>query len=134
MKTYAPPKLRQIVTEAVFRRRRIFLFTVYVIVGLALSVSLLMQRKYQADAKLMVQNVRSASQLSTSPSDKLVQQGDCFDNRNQLRGGPAAVAGNAAARAGRTESAGHDFAAGTAGGRGAATPADGRPGPSIQQY
>ena len=31
MKTYAPPKLRQIVTEAVFRRGRVVLFTVLIV-------------------------------------------------------------------------------------------------------
>ena len=76
MKTYAPPKLRQIVTEALFRRRRIFLFTVYVVVGAVLLVSLLMHKKYEANAKLMVQNVRSAAPLTTSPTDRLMQNGD----------------------------------------------------------
>ena len=83
MKTYAqpnappgPPKLRQFVTEAVFRRQRIFLLAFLTIFGAAILLTLLMPRKYEADAKLMVQNVRSQSPLSTTPADRLIQQGD----------------------------------------------------------
>jgi uncharacterized protein involved in exopolysaccharide biosynthesis len=76
MNTYAPPKLRQIVTEAVFRRRRIVLLTVYIVLAAVVLLSVLMHKKYEANAKLMVQTVRSAAPLSTSPTDKLVQNGD----------------------------------------------------------
>jgi uncharacterized protein involved in exopolysaccharide biosynthesis len=76
MKSYAPPKLRQIVTEAVFRRKRIFLLTVYIIVGLVLAATLLMHKHYQAEAKLMVQNLRSQAPLSTSPTDRQVTAND----------------------------------------------------------
>ena len=86
MKTNAPlpptsaapptPKLRQFVTEAVFRRQRIFLLAFLTIFGAAVLLTLLMPRKYEADAKLMVQNVRSPSPLSTTPADRLIQQGD----------------------------------------------------------
>ena len=73
---FAPPKLRQVVTEAVFRRGRIVLGTVLLVVGLTCLATLLMHRKYQSTAKLVVQNVRTAAQLSTSNVDRLVSQGD----------------------------------------------------------
>lgn len=73
---FTPPKLRQIVTEAVFRRKRIFATAVLTFVALATAVTLLMHRKYQSSAKLVVQNVRSAAQLSTNNVDHLVSQGD----------------------------------------------------------
>lgn len=76
MKSYAPPKMRHIVTEAVFRRRQIFLLTIYIVVGAVLLLSLLMHRKYQAQAKLMVQNLRTQAPLTTSPSEHLVQSND----------------------------------------------------------
>ncbi len=76
MKTYAPPKLRQIVTEAVFRRKHIFVVTVCVVVGLAAIATLLMHKKYKSQAKLMVQNVRSLTPLSTNPNDRQVSQSD----------------------------------------------------------
>ena len=73
---YAPPKLRQIVTEAVFRRGRVVLGTIVAVTGLVLLATLLMHRKYESSAKLAVQNVRTAAQLSTSNVDHLVSQGD----------------------------------------------------------
>ncbi len=73
---FAPPKLRQVVTEAVFRRGRIVLGTVFLILTLTVFATLLMHRKYQSNAKLVVQNVRTAAQLSTSNVDRLVSQGD----------------------------------------------------------
>lgn len=73
---FAPPKLRQVVTEAVFRRGRIVLGTVLLVVGLTCLATLMMHRKYQSTAKLVVQNVRTAAQLSTSNVDRLVSQGD----------------------------------------------------------
>ena len=76
MKSYAPPKLRQIVTEAVFRRGRIFLLTVFVVMALVLAVTVLMHRKYKAEAKLMVQPVRSQAPLSTSPNQQVMTNGD----------------------------------------------------------
>ena len=74
--SFAPPKLRQIVTEAVFRRQRVVLMTMALVVGAVLLLSLLMHRSYQSTAKLVVQNVRTAAQLSTSSVDHLVSQGD----------------------------------------------------------
>jgi succinoglycan biosynthesis transport protein ExoP len=68
--------MRQIVTEAVFRRRRIFLLTIYLIVGAVLVLSLLMHKKYEAQAKLIVQNMRAQAPLTTSPSEHLVQPND----------------------------------------------------------
>lgn len=76
MNSYAPPKLRQIVTEAVFRRSRIFLSTVFVVAGLVLIGTLLMHKRYQAEAKLIVQNLRSLAPLTTSPSEHLVTPND----------------------------------------------------------
>jgi len=76
MKSYAPPKLRQIVTEAVFRRGRIFLLTVFVVMAIVLLVTVLMHRKYKAEAKLMVQPVRSQAPLSTSPNQQVMTTGD----------------------------------------------------------
>jgi uncharacterized protein involved in exopolysaccharide biosynthesis len=76
MKSYDPPKLRQIVTEAVFRRSRIFLLTLFVVMGIVLLVTVLMHRKYKAEAKLMVQPVRSQAPLSTSPNQQVMTTGD----------------------------------------------------------
>ena len=76
MKSYAPPKMRQIVTEAVFRRKRIFLLTVYVVMGLVLLATFLMHKKYESEAKLMVQNVRAQAPLTTSPAEHLVTAND----------------------------------------------------------
>jgi succinoglycan biosynthesis transport protein ExoP len=76
MKSYAPPKLRQIVTEAVFRRGRIFLLTVFVVMAIVLLVTVLMPRKYKADAKLMVQPVRSQAPLGSSPNQQVMTNGD----------------------------------------------------------
>lgn len=73
---FAQPKLRQVVTEAVFRRGRIVLGSVLLVVGLTCIATLLMHRKYQSTAKLVVQNVRTAAQLSTSNVDRMVSQGD----------------------------------------------------------
>ena len=70
-------------TEAVFRRQRIFLLAFLTIFGAAVLLVLLMPRKYEADAKLMVQNVRSQSPLSTTLSDRLIQQGDVSANRGE---------------------------------------------------
>ena len=68
--------MRQIVTEAVFRRKRIFLLTIYLILGLVVAAIFLMHKKYQAEAKLMIQNVRTQAPLSTSPSEHLMQAND----------------------------------------------------------
>ena len=73
---YNAPKLRQIVAEAVFRRKRLVITTVACVCSLALLAILAMHRKYEARAKLLVQNVRTASQLTTSSVDHLVSQGD----------------------------------------------------------
>ncbi len=73
---FAVPKLRQVITEAVFRRSRIVLGAVLLVVSLTACVSFLMHRKYESTAKLVVQNVRTAAQLSTSNVDRLVSQGD----------------------------------------------------------
>ena len=70
------PRLRQLLTEAVFRRQRVFLLTFVTLFGAAVLITLLMPRKFEADAKLMVQNIRSQSPLSTTPADRLIQQGD----------------------------------------------------------
>ena len=76
MKSYTPPKLRQVVTEAIFRRQRIVLMTVAVVLLLVAAATALMHRKYSAQAKLMVQNVRSNAPLNTSPTERLVSQQD----------------------------------------------------------
>jgi uncharacterized protein involved in exopolysaccharide biosynthesis len=76
MKSYAPPKLRQIVTEAVFRRGRIFLLTVFVVMSIVLLVTVLMPRKYKAEAKLMVQPVRSQAPLGTNPNQQVMTNGE----------------------------------------------------------
>jgi len=76
MKSYAPPKLRQIVTEAVFRRSRIFLLTVFVVMSIVLLVTVLMHRKYKAEAKLMVQPVRSQAPLGTNPNQQVMTSSD----------------------------------------------------------
>ncbi len=73
---FAPPKLRQIVTEAVFRRKRTVLQAVFATMAMIALLILAMHRKYESGAKLVVQNVRTAAQLSTTNVDRLVSQGD----------------------------------------------------------
>jgi uncharacterized protein involved in exopolysaccharide biosynthesis/Mrp family chromosome partitioning ATPase len=75
-KSYAPPKIRQIVTEAVFRRQRLFVTTVFVVVGLVALVTLLMPKRYAAEAKLMVQNVRTSTPLTTNSGERLISPND----------------------------------------------------------
>ncbi len=73
----SPPgqtKLRQIVVEAVFRRKPVFFTTVAVVMALVLALTLLMHRQYRADAKLMVQNVRSNTQLSANTTEHITSQ------------------------------------------------------------
>jgi uncharacterized protein involved in exopolysaccharide biosynthesis len=72
MTSYAPPKLRQIVTEAVFRQKRLFGWTVVLIVGLVALVTLVVPKRYSSTSKLLVQNVRSVAPLTTTPEDKLM--------------------------------------------------------------
>ena len=72
MTSYAPPKMRQIVTEAVFRRKRLFWRVVMAVMALVVAGTFLVPKKYQAEAKLMVQNVRSQASLTTTPTDRLV--------------------------------------------------------------
>ncbi len=73
---YVAPKLRQLIAEAAFRHKRIVLTTIGVVCGLMLMVTVLMHNRYEASAKLLVQNIRSAAQLTTSNVDHLVSQGD----------------------------------------------------------
>ncbi|HLI77026.1 MAG TPA: hypothetical protein VKV02_08775 [Acidobacteriaceae bacterium] len=76
MSAYTPPKLRQIIAEAIFRRKPVVLSTVAIVCTVAAAATFLMHRKYEARAKLLVQNVRSAAQLTTNSVDHLVSQGD----------------------------------------------------------
>lgn len=76
MKSYAPPKLRQIVTEAVFRRKRIFVLTIVTVVGLVAILTLLMHKKYRAEAKLQVQNVRTLTPLSANTNSQTISQNE----------------------------------------------------------
>lgn len=76
MKSYAPPKLRQIVTEAVFRRHRLFLLTVFIVMAVTIAAIVLLPKRYQAEAKLVVQNLRSQAPLTTSPSEHLMTPND----------------------------------------------------------
>ncbi len=73
---FAPPKLRQIVTEAVFRRKGTVLKAVLTTITMVALLIAAMHRKYESGAKLVVQNVRTAAQLSTTNVDRLVSQGD----------------------------------------------------------
>ena len=68
----ASPKIRQILAEAVFRRRRIFLLTVCLVMGATLLITLLMPKRYAADAKLMVQNLRPSTSLTVNPADRML--------------------------------------------------------------
>lgn len=76
MQAYVPPKLRQIVAEAVFRRGTVVLTTFFLVFGTVCLATMLMHKRYEAKAKLLVQNVRTAAQLTTSSVDHLVSQGD----------------------------------------------------------
>ena len=80
VKSYAAPKMRQVVTEAVFRRRRIFVLAFCLVMGAVLLVVLLMPKRYSAEAKLLVQNVRSSTPLTTSPGDRLISPAEVSQN------------------------------------------------------
>ncbi len=69
-------RLRQIVIEAVFRRKRIFALTVVFVLLLTSVVILLMPPVYKAEAKLMVQNVRAATPLSATAPEHVNTQDD----------------------------------------------------------
>lgn len=72
MNGFTPPKMRQLVTEAVFRRKRAFWCVVLPVVFLVAVGSFLMPKRYRSQAKLMVQPVRSMGPLTTTPTDRLV--------------------------------------------------------------
>lgn len=68
-------RLRQIVVEAIFRRRAIFATTVLLVLAIVAAVILFLPRQYKAEAKLMVQNVRAATPLSaTAPIHQTTQE------------------------------------------------------------
>ncbi|MFC6645194.1 exopolysaccharide transport family protein [Granulicella cerasi] len=67
-----PPKLRQMVTEAVFRRKTVFWRVFLVVFGLALLASFAIPKRYVSEARLMVQPVRATGPLTTTPTDRLV--------------------------------------------------------------
>ena len=69
-------KLRQIVAEAVFRRKRIFVLTVVFVLLATAVLILLMPPVYKAQAKLMVQNVRAATPLSATAPEHVNTQDD----------------------------------------------------------
>ena len=89
------------VTEAVFRRRRIFLLTFCLVMGAVLLVTLLMPKRYSAEAKLMVQNVRSVDAAEDESGRTGMVSGErCEPDRGEQRGGPAGERGDGSAGAG----------------------------------
>ncbi|MHB1022391.1 MAG: GumC family protein [Acidobacteriaceae bacterium] len=79
MKTHSDPKVRQILIEAIYRQKRPFLVTYYTILILTVLVILFLPRRYESQAKLMVENVRSASPLSTQQVNTVVTKDDVSD-------------------------------------------------------
>ncbi len=69
-------KLRQIVVEAVFRRKRVFALTMLLILLATAALILLVPKVYKAEAKLMVQNVRAATPLSATAPEHVNTQDD----------------------------------------------------------
>ncbi|MDE1162929.1 MAG: lipopolysaccharide biosynthesis protein [Acidobacteriaceae bacterium] len=59
-------------TEAVFRRKRVFWRVVFTVVLLVAVASFLIPKRYKSEAKLMVQPVRAMGPLTTTPTDRLV--------------------------------------------------------------
>lgn len=67
-------KLRQIVVEAIFRRKGLFLFLTLAVMALVVAGTILIPRQYRSEAKLTVQNVREATPLSaTAPVHQTTQ-------------------------------------------------------------
>ncbi len=64
----AKTKLRQIVVEAIFRRKGLFASLILAILALVVAITLLIPRQYRSEAKLIVQNVRHATPLSAPAS------------------------------------------------------------------
>ena len=75
MSVGTPTKLRQIVVEAIFRRRGLFLLLLAFLMALVVVGIVLVPRQYQSEAKLIVQNVRQATPLSaTAPVHQTTQE------------------------------------------------------------
>lgn len=69
-----PTKLRQIVVEAIFRRKRLFISVVFLVMALVVAGTVLVPKQYKSEAKLIVQNVRQATPLSaTAPVHQTTQ-------------------------------------------------------------
>ncbi len=72
----ARAKLRQIVIEAIFRRKRVFALTTLLILLSTAALILLIPKQYKAEAKLIVQNVRAATPLSATAPEHVNTQDD----------------------------------------------------------
>ncbi len=69
-------KIRQVLIEAIYRRKSVFLTVFFGIVALTILIILFMPRQYQSDARLIVENLRPHSSLSAQPVDKVVMNDD----------------------------------------------------------
>ena len=69
-------KLRHILIEAIYRQKRVFITQFVTVIIMTIAVILLMPKRYEANAKLIVENLRSRSSLSTQPVDRIVTTDD----------------------------------------------------------
>ena len=81
MKSQPEPKLTHVVIEAVSRQKRLFLTLFLTIVALTALVILLIPRRYEATAQLIIENLRPKSSLSTQPVDKVVMSDDVTETQ-----------------------------------------------------
>lgn len=69
-------KIRQVLIEAIYRRKSVFLSVFFAIFALTVLFILFVPRRYQSDARLIVENLRPHSSLSAQPVDKVVMNDD----------------------------------------------------------
>ncbi len=69
-------KIRQVLIEAIYRRKSVFLSVFFGVVALTVLVIVFLPRQYESDARLIVENLRPHSSLSAQPVDKVVMNDD----------------------------------------------------------
>lgn len=69
-------KIRQVLIEAIYRRKSVFLSVFFGVVALTVLVIVILPRQYESDARLIVENLRPHSSLSAQPVDKVVMNDD----------------------------------------------------------
>ena len=69
-------KLRHILIEAIYRQKRVFITQFVTVIVMTIAVIVLMPKRYEANSKLIVENLRSRASLTTQPVDRVVTTDD----------------------------------------------------------